>query len=136
LPAPLCEWIGLATEALEGPVNASFPSMKVSIGRAMVGQRTDCGRRHHYLGTIRCLDELIAKRRRRYKPLPGGIMMNKNQVKGRKNKIVGKIKEVVGKVTGNKTMEYKGKAEKLGGKTQAGYGDLSNDIKETESKTK
>lgn len=63
-------------------------------------------------------------------------MMNKTQVKGRKNQAIGKVKEVAGKVTGNKTMEYKGKAEKLGGKTQAGYGDLKQEAKETESKTK
>lgn len=50
--------------------------------------------------------------------------MNKNDVKGRANEATGKIKEVAGKVTGNKSMEYDGKAEKRSGKTEATYGDL------------
>ena len=37
--------------------------------------------------------------------------MNKNQVKGHTNEAKGKVKEVAGKITGDKSMEYKGKAE-------------------------
>jgi len=55
--------------------------------------------------------------------------MNKNQIKGRADEAKGKIKEVTGKVTGDKSMEYKGKAEKHGGKTEAAYGDLKRDVK-------
>lgn len=55
--------------------------------------------------------------------------MNKNQVHGRKDEAKGKVKEVTGKVIGNKSMENRGKAEKLGGKTEAAFGDLKQDIK-------
>ena len=55
--------------------------------------------------------------------------MNKDQVKGRVKEVEGKIKEVTGKVVGNKTLEEKGKAQTAGGKVQAGYGDLKNDLK-------
>lgn len=55
--------------------------------------------------------------------------MNKNQVDGRADEAKGKAKEVTGKVTGDKDMEYEGKAEKTGGKTEAAYGDIKSDIK-------
>lgn len=55
--------------------------------------------------------------------------MNKNQVKGYANAAKGKVKEVAGKVTGDKSMEYKGTAEKHGGKAEAKYGDLESDTK-------
>jgi len=57
--------------------------------------------------------------------------MNRNQVTGRTDQAKGKIKEVTGKVTGNKRMESEGTVQKLGGKTEAAYGDLKNDIKKT-----
>lgn len=43
--------------------------------------------------------------------------MNKNQVKGRTDEAKGKVKETTGKALGDKSMEYKGKAEKVAGKT-------------------
>jgi uncharacterized protein YjbJ (UPF0337 family) len=55
--------------------------------------------------------------------------MNKHQVTGRTNQAKGKVKEVTGKVTGNERMEAEGTVQKLGGKTEAAYGDLKNDIK-------
>ncbi|HEX5391811.1 MAG TPA: CsbD family protein [Rhodocyclaceae bacterium] len=55
--------------------------------------------------------------------------MNKDQAKGRIHEAKGKVKEVAGKVTGNKELEQKGKLENIGGKVQAGYGDLKEDIK-------
>ena len=55
--------------------------------------------------------------------------MNKDQIKGRVKEVEGKVKEVAGKVVGNKTLEEKGKAQNAGGKVQAGYGDLKNDLK-------
>jgi uncharacterized protein YjbJ (UPF0337 family) len=48
--------------------------------------------------------------------------MNKDQVKGR-------IEEATGKVTGDKELEQEGKVQNIGGKVQAGYGDLKEDIK-------
>lgn len=55
--------------------------------------------------------------------------MNKNQVHGRTDEAKGKVKEVTGKAIGNKSMENRGKAKKLGGQTEAAYGDLKQDIK-------
>jgi uncharacterized protein YjbJ (UPF0337 family) len=55
--------------------------------------------------------------------------MNKNQVKGRLDEAKGKVKEVAGKVTGNNTLEQKGKIQNAKGTVQAGYGDLKEDIK-------
>ena len=55
--------------------------------------------------------------------------MNKDQAKGRVEEVKGKVKEVAGKATGNKELEQKGKIQNVGGKIQAGYGDLKEDIK-------
>lgn len=55
--------------------------------------------------------------------------MNKHQTEGRTDAAKGKAKEVAGKVTDDKTQEYKGKAEKHGGKSRAEYGDLKEDVK-------
>ncbi|MCK0512394.1 CsbD family protein [Aromatoleum buckelii] len=55
--------------------------------------------------------------------------MNKDQVKGRVKTVEGTVKEVTGKVVGNKSLEEKGKAEKVVGKVQSGYGDIKEDIK-------
>ena len=57
--------------------------------------------------------------------------MNNDQVKGRFEQAKGKGKELVGEVVGNKELEQKGKAQKVGGKIQAGYGDLKKDIKDS-----
>jgi uncharacterized protein YjbJ (UPF0337 family) len=59
---------------------------------------------------------------------PGGIM-NKDQVKGRAEEAKGKVKEVAGRISGDKELEQKGKLQNVGGKIQAGYGDLKKDIK-------
>tara|TARA_R110000787_G_scaffold81865_6_gene177366 strand:+ start:66 stop:278 length:213 start_codon:yes stop_codon:yes gene_type:complete len=61
--------------------------------------------------------------------------MNKNQVKGHTGEAKGKVKEIVGKVTGDKSMEYKGKAEKFVGKTQAAFGDLQSDHEKAKDET-
>lgn len=57
--------------------------------------------------------------------------MNKDQVKGRINQAKGKGKELAGKTVGNKELEQKGKAQKLGGKVQAGFGDAKKDLKDS-----
>jgi len=57
--------------------------------------------------------------------------MNKDQVKGRIEEAKGKVKEVTGKAVGNKDLEQEGKIQSVGGKVQAGYGDLKEDIKKT-----
>ena len=55
--------------------------------------------------------------------------MNKDQVKGRFEETKGKVKEVAGTITGNKDLEQKGKIQNLGGKIEAGFGDLKKDAK-------
>jgi uncharacterized protein YjbJ (UPF0337 family) len=55
--------------------------------------------------------------------------MNKDQVKGRTKEVKGATKEVVGKVTGNDSLELKGKLEKVAGKMQKSLGDAKSDIK-------
>jgi len=55
--------------------------------------------------------------------------MNKDRVEGSLEQAKGKVKEVAGKVTGNKDLELKGKVQNIGGKIQAGCGDIKNDIK-------
>jgi uncharacterized protein YjbJ (UPF0337 family) len=57
--------------------------------------------------------------------------MNKDQVKGRVEEAKGKVKQVTGKAVGNKELEQKGRIQKAGGKIQAGYGDLKEDIKDS-----
>lgn len=55
--------------------------------------------------------------------------MNKDQTQGRIKEAKGKVKEVVGKVVGNEELEQEGKIQKIGGKAQAQFGDLKDDIK-------
>jgi len=56
--------------------------------------------------------------------------MNKDQAKGHIEEAKGKVKEVAGKLVGNDELEQKGKIQKSGGKVQATYGDLKEDIKD------
>ena len=56
--------------------------------------------------------------------------MNKDQVKGRIEQVKGNVKEAAGKVVGNKKLETGGQIEQVTGKTQAGYGDLKEDVKD------
>ncbi|AKJ95252.1 general stress protein CsbD [Thioalkalivibrio versutus] len=57
--------------------------------------------------------------------------MNKDQIKGRVEEAKGQAKQTAGKVVGNEELEVKGRAQKAGGKLQAGYGDLKKDIKDS-----
>ncbi len=54
--------------------------------------------------------------------------MNRHQLKGRISQATGKVKEMTGRLFGNKPMEGKGRVKKTGGKIQAGYGDLKDDL--------
>ena len=56
--------------------------------------------------------------------------MNKDQIKGRVEQVTGQVKETAGKVVGNDRLETEGKAERLKGKVQAGYGDAKEDVKD------
>jgi uncharacterized protein YjbJ (UPF0337 family) len=58
-------------------------------------------------------------------------IMNKDQVKGRVKQAAGKIKETAGKLSGNKSLEQKGKVRNAAGDAQAAKGDLKNDIQKS-----
>ena len=55
--------------------------------------------------------------------------MNKDQIKGRVEEAKGKVKEVAGNILGDDEMEAEGNIQKNVGKVQKGYGDLKDDIK-------
>lgn len=61
--------------------------------------------------------------------------MNKDQAKGRIKQAKGKVKEVAGKLVGNDDLELKGKIQKAGGKAQATYGDLKEDLQDASKGT-
>ena len=56
--------------------------------------------------------------------------MNKDQTQGRIEQAKGKVKEVVGNIVGNDELELKGKIQKTGGKAQAAYGDVKEDVRD------
>lgn len=60
--------------------------------------------------------------------------MNKNQTEGRIDQASGKVKEIAGKVTGNKSLEQKGKIQNISGHIQAGVGDVQKEIKKAVKK--
>ncbi len=62
------------------------------------------------------------------------MSMNKGQVKGRAKEVKGMVKEVVGKLVGNKTLEEKGKVEKIRGEAQAEVGDVKQAVKDAVKK--
>ncbi len=55
--------------------------------------------------------------------------MNNNRTDGAVHKAAGAIKEAAGKITGDKTLQAKGAAEKLGGKAQNGIGKAQDALK-------
>ena len=59
------------------------------------------------------------------------MSMNKDQVKGRVKEAEGKIKEVTGKLVGNEKLEAKGKVQNILGKAQATFGDIKQDVKDS-----
>ena len=57
-------------------------------------------------------------------------MVNKDQVGGVGKQAKGAVKEAVGKATGNEQAEYEGKADKIAGKVQKGFGDAKERLKD------
>jgi len=60
------------------------------------------------------------------------MSMNKDQVRGRVEEAKGSVKEAAGKVVGDKTLEAKGNIQKNLGKVQAKFGDVEQDIKDSQ----
>ena len=55
--------------------------------------------------------------------------MNNDRIKGAAREMRGTIKEATGKLTGNTTLEAKGAAQKIGGKTLNAIGKVEDKIK-------
>jgi uncharacterized protein YjbJ (UPF0337 family) len=62
--------------------------------------------------------------------------MNKDQVEGRIKEAAGKVQEVAGKTVGNPTQQVKGAVNKTVGAAQAKYGDVKNDVKNSNKDSK
>ena len=52
--------------------------------------------------------------------------MNKDQAKGHVKDMVGKARQKIGSLTGNRSEQAKGAANRVEGKLQKGVGDLKN----------
>ena len=52
--------------------------------------------------------------------------MNKDQAKGHLKDMAGKARQKIGKLTGNRSEQAKGMANRAEGKVQKGVGDLKN----------
>ncbi|MEA3107025.1 MAG: hypothetical protein QOI88_1630 [Gammaproteobacteria bacterium] len=57
--------------------------------------------------------------------------INKDQVEGRVKEAAGKVQQATGKAVGSETQQAKGMARKVGGKAQAAYGDVKEDLKDS-----
>lgn len=60
--------------------------------------------------------------------------MNKNQIKGRGDEVTGKGKEAVGRLIGDKSLETKGRIQKIGGRAETGYGDFRRNMQKSNRK--
>lgn len=58
--------------------------------------------------------------------------INKDQVKGRVNEAAGNVQETAGKAVGNQTQEAKGKVNKTLGVAQAKFGDMKENLKDSQ----
>ena len=57
--------------------------------------------------------------------------INKDQVEGRVKEAAGKVQEVAGKATGSRTQDVKGIINKNVGAAQAKFGDVKENVKES-----
>jgi uncharacterized protein YjbJ (UPF0337 family) len=60
------------------------------------------------------------------------MSMNKDQVNGRVKEAEGKAQEVAGKIVGSAHQEVKGEVKKNLGATQAKFGDLKSNLKDSQ----
>jgi uncharacterized protein YjbJ (UPF0337 family) len=72
----------------------------------------------------------VPDRGRTIDPLVKEDDMNDNRIKGEVKQVKGSIKEAIGKITGDKTTQAEGAAEKAAGKAQAAVGMASDGIKD------
>jgi uncharacterized protein YjbJ (UPF0337 family) len=57
-------------------------------------------------------------------------VMDKNRVEGAAKQVKGTVKEAMGKVTGNRTTQAEGAAEKLAGKVQSRIGEAADAVRD------
>jgi uncharacterized protein YjbJ (UPF0337 family) len=70
-------------------------------------------------------------RRRLFATQPfGETVMDKNRVEGAAKQVKGTVKEAMGKVTGNRTTQAEGAAEKLAGKVQSRIGEAADAVRD------
>ncbi|MFC6309313.1 CsbD family protein [Paraburkholderia dipogonis] len=55
--------------------------------------------------------------------------MDRNRVEGAAKQVKGSVRETIGKVTGNRTTQAKGAAEKLTGKVQSKVGQFADAVR-------
>jgi uncharacterized protein YjbJ (UPF0337 family) len=89
------------------------PAAQVKSGRRGLGPLVESGTRQFFSNPIR-----------------RGIVMNKDQVKGRAEQAKGTMKEAAGKAVGHRDLEAEGKVDKAAGKVQSTYGDAKEKAKD------
>lgn len=57
-------------------------------------------------------------------------MVNRDQVEGAAKQAKGALKDAAGKVVGNERLQAEGKADKIAGKVQKGYGDAKEEVRD------
>jgi uncharacterized protein YjbJ (UPF0337 family) len=57
-----------------------------------------------------------------------GAQGGKDTLKGRANKLGGRIEEKIGEWTGNREMQARGRARRIGGSLQSGAGDIERKL--------
>ena len=57
-------------------------------------------------------------------------MVNRDQIAGAAKQAKGAVKDAAGKAVGNERLQAEGKAEKIAGKVQKGYGDAKEEIRD------
>jgi uncharacterized protein YjbJ (UPF0337 family) len=63
-----------------------------------------------------------------------GLIMNKDQVKGRVKEAAGEVQEQAGKLVNSPEQQAKGHAREMEGKVQKNYGDVKEDVKDAVKK--
>lgn len=62
--------------------------------------------------------------------------MDKNRIEGTAKQVKGSVKEAIGRVTGDKSTELEGAAEKNIGKVQSKAGEVADKVRDSSKSTK
>jgi uncharacterized protein YjbJ (UPF0337 family) len=57
-------------------------------------------------------------------------MVNRDQIAGTAKQAKGAVKDAAGKAVGNERLQAEGKADKVAGKVQKGYGDAKEEVRD------